>query len=148
MSDFLRPMDCCIPGSLSISISQSLLKLMSIGSVMTFSHFILCYPLLLLPLIFPSIMVFSNELALCISWPKCWSFDFSISPSSKHSALIFFRVAWFDILAVQRTLMSLLQHHSLKASILRCSAFFLVQLSHHDPWETAVTWRIYQPVLR
>ena len=94
------------------------------------NHLILCCPLLLLPSIFPSIRVFSNELALCIRWPKYWSFSFSISPSSEYSGLISFRIDWFDLLALQGTLKSLLQHHSSKASILQCSAFFIVQLSH------------------
>ena len=94
------------------------------------NHLILCHPLLLLPSIFPSIRVFSYELALCIRWPKYWSFSFSISPSNEYSGLISFRIDWFDLLAVQRTLKSLLQHHSSKASILQHSAFFVVQLSH------------------
>ena len=115
--------------SLSITNSQSLPKLMSIESVMPSSHLILCRPLLL-PSIFPSIRVFSNELALCIGWPKYWSFSFSMSPSSESSGLISFRMDWFDLLAVQGTLKSLLQHHSSKASILLRSAFFIVQLSH------------------
>ena len=104
---------------LSITKSQSLLKLMSIESVMPSNHLILCYPLLQPP-IFPSIRVFSNELALCIRWPKYWSFSFSISPSNEHSGLISFRTDWFDLLAVQGTVKSLLQHHSSKASILWC----------------------------
>ena len=103
---------------------------MSIESVMPSSHLILCRPLLLLPSIFPSIRVFSNESALCISWPKYWSFSFNISPSSEHPGLISFRMDCLDLLAVQVTLKSLLQHHSSKASILLCSAFFIVQLSH------------------
>ena len=94
------------------------------------NHLILCHPLLLSPSIFPSIRVFSNESALCIKWPKYWSFSFSISPSNEHSGLISFRMDWLDLLAVQGTLKSLLQHHSSKASILQCSAFFMVQLSH------------------
>ena len=97
---------------------------------MPFNHLILCRPLLLLPLIFPSIKIFSNELALHIKWPKYWSFSFSISPSSEYSGLISFRMDWLDLLAVQGTLKSLLQHQSLKASILWCSTFFMVQLSH------------------
>ena len=96
---------------------------------MSSNHLVLCYPLLLLPSIFPSIRVFSNELALCIRWPKYWSFSFSISPSNEYSGLISFRMDWFDLLAVQGTLTSLLQHHTSKASILRHSAFFMVQLS-------------------
>ena len=103
---------------------------MSIESVMPSNHLILCYPLLLLPSIFPSISVFSSESALCIRWPKYWSFRFSISPSNEHPGLISFRMDWLDLLAVQGTLKSLIQHHSSKASILQCSAFFIVQLSH------------------
>ena len=116
--------------SLSITTSQSLLKLMSVESVMPSSHLIFCCPLLLLPSIFPSIRVFSNELALHIRWPKYWSFSFNISPTNEHPGLIFFKMDWLDLLAVQGTLKSLLQHQSSKASILRCSAFFIVQLSH------------------
>ena len=116
--------------SLSITNSQGLLKLMSIELVVPSNHLILCCPLLLLPSIFPSIRVFSNESALCIKWPKYWSFSFSISPSNKYSGLISFRIDWLDLLAVQGTLKSFLQHHSSKASILWCSAFFIVQLSH------------------
>ena len=114
----------------SITNSQSLPKLMSIELVMPSNHLILCHPLLLLPSIFPSIRVFSNESALHIRWPKYWSFSFSISPSNEHPGLISFRMDWLDLLAVQGTLKSLLQHHSSKVSILRCSAFFIVQLSH------------------
>ena len=114
--------------SLSITNSQSLLKLMSIELVMQFNHLILCHRFLLLPSIFPSIRVFSNESALHIMWPKYWSF--SISTSSEYSGLIFFRIDWFDLLAVQGTLKGLLQHHSSKALILWHSAFFIVQLSH------------------
>ena len=105
-------------------------KPMSIVSVMPSIHLILCHPLLLLPSIFPSIRVFSNESALPIRWPKYWSFSFRISPSNEYSGLISFRIDWLDLLAFQGTLKSLLQHHSSKASILRCSAFFIVQLSH------------------
>ena len=109
----------------------SQLKLISIEMVMPSNHLILCCPLLFLPLIFPSITVFSNESVLCIRWPNYWSFSFSsISPSNEYSGLISFRVDWLDLLAVQETLKSLLQHHSSKASILQCSAFFIVQLSH------------------
>ena len=115
----------------SLSITKSLLKLMSIESVMPFSHLILCHPLLLLPPNCPSIRVFSNESTLCMRWPKYWSFSFSISPSNEHPGLISFRMDWLDFLVVQGTLKSLLQHHSSKASILRHSAFFTVQLSHH-----------------
>ena len=116
--------------SLSITNSRNLPKLMSIESVMPSNHLILCYLLLLLPSIFPSIRVFSNESALHIMWPKYWSFSFNISPSSEHPGLISFRIDWLDLLAVQGTLKSLLQHRSSKASILQCSAFFIVQLSH------------------
>ena len=116
--------------SLSITNSRSLLKLISIELVMPSNHLILCRPLLLLPSIFPSIRVFSNELVLRIRWPKYWSFSFSISPSNEYSGLISFRMDWLDLLAVQGTLRSLLQHHSSKASILWRSAFFIVQLSH------------------
>ena len=116
---------------LSITNSQSLLKLLSIESVMPSHHLILCHPLLLLPSIFPSIRVFSNESVLPIRWPKYWSFSFSISPSNEYSWLISFRIDWFDLHAVQGTLQSLLQQHSSKASVLlRRSAFFMVQLTH------------------
>ena len=123
-------MDCSTSGFLSITNSWSLLKFMSIELLMPSNHLILCHPLLLLPLIFPSIRVLSNEPVLCIRWPKYWSFSFSISPSNAYSGLISFRMDWLDLLAVQGTLESLLQHHSSKASILKCSAFFMVQLSH------------------
>jgi len=116
--------------SLSITNCQSLPKPMSIESGMPSNHLILCHPLLLLPSIFPSIRVFSNKSALHIRWPKYWSFIFNISPSNEHPGLISFRMDWLDLLAVQGTLKSLLQHHSSKASILQCSAFFTVQLSH------------------
>ena len=115
---------------LSITNSQSPPKPMSIESVIPSNHLILCHPLLLRPSIFPSIRVFSNESALRIRWPKYWSFSFSIIPSNEHPGLISFRMDWLDLLAVQGTLKSLLQHHSSKASILRRSAFFTVQLSH------------------
>ena len=115
---------------LSFTISQGLLKLMSIESMMPSNHLILCHPLLFLPSIFPSNRVFFNKRALRIKWPNYWSFSFSISPSSEYSALIPFRIDWFDLLAAQGTLKSLLQHHSSKASILLHSAFFMVQLSH------------------
>ncbi|CAI9167874.1 unnamed protein product [Rangifer tarandus platyrhynchus] len=116
--------------SLSITISRSLLKLMSIRSVMSSKHLILCHPLLLLPSIFPSIRVFSNQSVLLIRWPKCWSFSFSISPSNEFSGLTSFRIDQLDLLAGQGTLKSLIQHHTSKASFLWCSAFFMVQLSH------------------
>ena len=127
---FSTPWTAAHKASLSIINSWSLLKLMSIKSVMPSNHLILCYPLLLLPSIFPSIKVFSNESALCIRWPKYWSFSFNISPSNEHPRLTSFRMDWLDLLAVQGTLKSLLQHHSLKASILWRSAFSTVQLSH------------------
>ena len=127
---FLTPWTATHQASLSITNSQSLLKLMSIESVIPSNHLILCRPLLLLPSIFPSIRVFSDESALCIRWPKYWSFSFSISLSNEYSRLISFRMDWFDLLAVQGTLKSLLQHHSSKASIFQCSAYFIVQLSH------------------
>ena len=116
--------------SRSITNPRSLLKLMAIKSVMPSNHLILCRPLLLPPSIFLSIMIFSNESALHIRWPKYWSFSFNISPSNGHPGLISFRMDWLDLLAVQGTLKSLLQHHSSKASILQCSAFFIVQLSY------------------
>ena len=115
---------------LSINNSKTLLKLMSIESVMPSNHLILCHPLLLLSSMFSSIRVFPSESGLHIRWPKYWSFSFSISLSNEYSGLISFRMDWLDLLAVQGTLKSLLQHHSSKASILRCSAFFIVQLSH------------------
>ena len=118
--------------SLSITNSLNLLKLMSIESVMPSNHLILCRPLLLLPSIFPSIRVFSSESALCIRWPKYWSFNFSNSPSNEHSGLISFRMDWLDLLVVQGTLKSLLHHRSSKASILWHSAFFTVQLSYNS----------------
>ena len=114
--------------SLSFIIFWSLLRFMSIESVMPSSYLILCNPLLLPPSIFPSIRVFPNELALHIRWPKYWSFSFSISPSNEYSGFVSFRIDWFDLLAVQGTLKSVLQHHSLKAAILWCPAFFMVQL--------------------
>ena len=126
----MTPWTAAHQASLSIANSWSLLKLMYIESVMPSKHLILCYPLLLLPSIFPSIRDFSNESVLHIWWPKNWSFSFSISPSNEYSRLISFRTDWFDLLAVQGTLKSLLQCHSSKASILWCSAFFIVQLSH------------------
>ena len=129
----MTPWTAAHQGSLSITSSWSLLKFMSIELVMPSNHLILCHPLLLLPSIFPSIRVFSNELALRIRWTKYWSFSFSISPSNEHSGLIFFRMDWLDLLAAQGNLKSLLQHHSLKASILQCLAFFIVQLSHSLP---------------
>ena len=125
--------------SLSITNSQSLLKLMSIKVVMPYNHLILCCPLLLLPSIFPGIRVFSNKSVLLIRWPQYWSFSFSISPSNEYSRLISFRIDWLDLLEVQETLKSLLQQHGSKASILQLSAFFTVQLSH--PYmPTGKTW--------
>ena len=124
------PWTAACQASLSITNNWSLLKLMTIESVMPSSHLILCRPLLLPLSIFPSIRVFSNESALHIRWPKYWNFSFNISPSNEYSQLISFRIDWLDLLAVQGTLKSLLQHHSPKASILQRSAFFIVQLSH------------------
>ena len=127
---FATPWTAACQASLSITNSRSLPKLMSIESAMPTNHLILCHPLLLLPSVFPNIRVFSNESALRIRWPKYWSFSFYVSPSNEHPGLISFRMDWLDLLAVQGTLKSLLQHHNLKASILWCSAFFIVQLSH------------------
>ena len=127
---FATPWAAARQASLSIANSQSLLKLMSIELVMPSNHLILCHPLLLLPSFFPSIRVFSNESVLHIRWSKYWSFSFSISPSNGYSGLISFRMDWLELLAVQGTLKSLLQHHSSKASILWHPAFFIVQLSH------------------
>ena len=127
---FAAPWTAAHQASLSITNSRSLLKLMLIKLVMPSSHLILCCPLLLPPSIFPSIRVFSNESVLLIEWLEYWSFSFSISPSNEYSGPISFRMDWLDLLAVQGTLKSLLQHHSSKASILQCSAFFIVQLSH------------------
>ena len=124
-----NPMNSSMPGLPVRYQLPSLPKLMSIESVMPSSHLILCRPLLLPLSIFPSVTVFSNEPLLCIRWPEYWSFSFSISPSSEYSGLISFRMDWLDLLAVQGTLKSLLQHHSSKSSILRCSAFFMVQLT-------------------
>ena len=130
MSDSATPWTAACQASLSITNSQSLLRLMSIELVMPSNHLILCHPLLFPPSIFPSIRVFSNESVLCIRWPDYWSFSFSISPSNEYSGLISFRMDWLDLLAVQGTLKSLLKHHCSKASILWCSAFFIVQLLH------------------
>ena len=137
---FGTPWTAACQVSLSVTNSQGLLKLMSLESVMPSNHIILCCPLIL-PSIFLSIRIFSNELALCIRWPKYWSFSFNISPSNGYSGFISFRMDWLDLLAVQGTLKSLLQHHSSKASILQYSAFFIVQLSH--PYMTTgktITW--------
>ena len=137
MSDSLRPdsltlMYCstACQASLSITYTQGLLKLMYFELLMPSNHLILCHPLLLPPSIFPSIRVFSNESILHIRWPKYWSFSLIISPSNEYSGLISFQIDWYDLLAAQGTLKSLLQHHSSKESILQCSAFFIVQLSH------------------
>ena len=130
MYNSATPWTAAHQASLSFTTSWSMLKLMSIESVTPSDYLILCHPLLLLPSIFPSTRVFSNELAFCIRWPKYWSFSFNISPSIEYSGLISFRIDWFDLLAVQGTLKSLLQHHSSKASILQCSAFCIVQLLH------------------
>ena len=126
---FATPQAVALQASLSFTVSQSLLKLLSLGLVMSSNQLILSCPLLL-PSIFPSIRIFSNESTLCMRWPKDWSFSFRISPSNEYSGLISFRVDWFALLTVQRTLKSFLQHHSSKASVLWCSAFFIVQLSH------------------
>ena len=136
---FATPWTAARQSSLSITNSWSLLKLMSIESVMPSNHLILCHPLLLLPSIFPSTRVFSDESALHIMWPKYWSFSFNISPSNEHPGLISFRMVWLDLLAAQGILKCLLQHHSSKASILRRSAFFTVQLSH--PYMTTALTR-------
>ena len=143
---FVTPWIAACQASLSITISRSSLRLTSIESVMPSSHLILCHPLLLLPAIPLSIRIFSNESALCMRWPKYWNFSFSIIPSKEYPGLISFRMDWLDLLAVQGTLKSLLRHHSLKASIIQCSAFFIVQLSH--PYMTtgktiALTRRTY-----
>ena len=130
MSDSVTPWTAARQASPSITNSQSFLKLMSIELVMPSNHLFLYCPLLLPPSIFPSIRVFSNEWVLHIRWPKYWSFSFSISPSNEYSGRVSFRMNWLDLLAVQGTLKCVLQHHSSKASILRCSAFFIVQLSH------------------
>ena len=129
-STLCGPMDAVRQASLSITNSLSLFKLMSISLVIPSNHLILCCPLFLLLSIFPRIRVFSNESAFCIRWPKYWSFNFSISPSNEYSRLISLRMDWLDLLAVQGTLKSLIQHHSSKAPILWCSAFFIDQLSH------------------
>ena len=123
-------MDCSMPGFPVLHHLPELAQTHSPESVMTSNHLVLCHPLLLLPSIFPSIRVFSNESALCIKWPKYWSFNFSISHSNQYSGPISFRMDWLDLLAVQGTLKSLNQHHSSKASVLWCLAFFIVQLSH------------------
>ena len=139
----MTPGTAACQASLSITISQSLLKLMSIESVMPSNHLILCHPLLFLPSIFPSIRVFSNESAVYIRWPKYRCFNFSISPSNEYSGLVSFRIDWFDLLAVQGTLKSLLQYHSSKTSVLRHSAFLMVQFSH--PYMTTgktIAWTI------
>ena len=151
---FAMPWTAAHQASLFITNSQSLPRPMSTVSVMPSSHLILCFPLLLLPSIFPSIRVFSNESAVRIRWPKYWSFSFNISPSNEHPGLISFRMDWLDLLAIQGTLRSLLQHHSSKASILRRLAFFTVQLSH--PYMTTgktileyqTTWPLEKPVCR
>ena len=143
---FVTPWTAACQASLSITNSWSLLKLMSIESVMPSNHLILYCPLLLLLSIFPSISIFSNESVLCIRWPKYWSFSFSISPSNEYSWLISFRMDWLDLLAVEGTLKSLLQHHSSKALILRHSAFFIVQISrlYMTTGKTiALTWQTF-----
>ena len=130
VSDSATPWTAARQASLSIINSRSLLKLMSIESVMPSNHLILCHPLLLLPSNFPSIRVFSNESVLCVRWPEFWSFSFSINPFNEYSGIISYRMDRLDLFAVQGTLKSLLQQHSSKVSILQCSAFFMVQLSH------------------
>ena len=134
---FATPWTAAHQASLSFTISQNLLSLMSIESVMPSNHLILCHPLLFLPSVFPSIRVFSNESVLCIRWPKYWSFSFSINPSNEYSGLISFRMDWFDLLEVQGTLKSLLQHHSSKASILRVLNLLYgpTLTSLHDYWK-------------
>ena len=133
---FATPWTAALQASLSITNSQNPLQLMSIESVMPSNHLILCRPLLFPPSVFPSNRVFSKKSVLPIRWPKYWSFSFNISPSSEHSGLLSFRMDWLDLLAVQGTLKSLLQHHSSKASMLRFSAFFIVQLTTvHDHWK-------------
>ena len=136
--------------SLSITNTQSLLKLMSIELVMPSNHLIFCHPLFLLPSVFPSIRIFSNDSVLPIRWQKYWSLSFSISPSNEYSGMISFRIDWFDLLAVQGTLKSLFQHHSSKASIVQCSAFFMVQLSHsiHDYWKKSTALIIQTFVIK
>ena len=141
MSDSAIPWTTACQASLSITNSQSLLKLMSIELVKPSNHLIHCCPLFLPPSIFPSIRVFSNDSVLPIRCPKYWSFSFSISPSNQYSGLISFRIDWFDLLAVRGTLKNLLQHHSSKASILWCSAFFMVQFSH--PYMTTIALSCY-----
>ena len=136
----MTPWTPACQASLSFTVSWNLLKLMSMESVIPSNHFIFCCPLLLLPLIFPSFRVFSSESALHIRWPKNWSFSFSISPSYEYSGLIFFKIVWFYLLAVQGTLKSLLQHRSSKASVFRCSAFFMVQLSTQLILHPACIW--------
>ena len=137
----MSPWTAARQAPLFITISQSLLKLMSIELMMPSNHLILCHPLLLLPSIFPSIRAFSNESVLHIRWPKYWSFNFSISSSSEYSGLISFRIDWFDLLAVQGILKSLPQHYNSKVLILQCSAFYMVQLSHPymtDYWKNPI----------
>ena len=138
VSDSAIPWTAARQASLSITNSRSLPKPMFIELMMPSNHLILCRPLLSLPSIFPSIRVFSNESSLHIRWPNYWSFSFNISPSNEHPGLISFRIDWLDILAVQGTLKSLLQYHSSKPSILKCSAFFIVQLSHPDHWKNHI----------
>ena len=140
---FVAPWTAACQASLSITISWSLLKLMSTESMMPSNRLILCCSRLLLPSIFPNIRVFSNELAFHIKWTKYWSFSFSTSPSNEYSGLISFKIDWFDLLAVQGILKSLLQHHSGKASILQCSVFFIVQLSHPYPTGKTIVLTIW-----
>ena len=146
---FVTPWTAACQASLSFTISWSLLKLMSTESVMPSNHLIFCRPVLLMLSIFPSITVFSNESGLRIRWPKYWSFSFSISPSNEYSGLISFRMDWLDLLTVQGTLKSLLQHHTSKASTLWCSAFFMVQLSHPymTTGKTSTVWTFVGKVM-
>ena len=144
---FTTPWTAACQASLSITNSRSLPKPMFIELMMPSNHLILCRPLLSLPSIFPSIRVFSNESSLHIRWPNYWSFSFNISPSNEHPGLISFRIDWLDLLAVQGTLKSLLQHHSSKPSILQCSAFFIVQLSHPYHWKNLTWWTFVDKVM-
>ena len=137
----MTPWTTARQASLSFTISQTFLKFMSIELVMPSNHLILCHPLLLLPSVFPTIRVFSDESVLCLRWPKYWNFSFSISPSNEYSGLISFKIDWLDLLAVQGTLKSLLQHHSPKASVLQRSGFFIVQLSHMTTGKTIALTR-------
>ena len=148
---FVIPWTAACQVFLFFTVSLSLIRFMSIESMMPLNHLILCRPFLLLPSIFPSIRVFSNESVLHTRWPKYWNFSFSISPSNEYSGLISFRTDWFDLLVVQGILKSLLQHHNVKASLLQCSAFFMVQLSslvkETEIYLYMLTWRHVQEIL-